>query len=114
MIALRAKPILLVSAALGPSRPAPCERLPDAEHFCFAASRGSLSGEPTGAGMMDKIAVCAIFKDEAPYLLEWLAFHKLVGVDLFVLYDNGSSDGGGDVIRASSFAKNVTLIDWPD
>ena len=24
---------------------------------------------------MDKIAVCAIFKDEAPYLLEWLAFH---------------------------------------
>ena len=38
---------------------------------------------------MDKIAVCAIFKDEAPYLLEWIAFHKMVGVDLFVLYDNG-------------------------
>lgn len=63
---------------------------------------------------MDKIAVCAIFKDEAPYLLEWLAFHKMVGVDLFVLYDNGSSDGGGDLIRGSSFARNVTLIDWPD
>ena len=29
-----------------------------------------------GAGTMDKIAVCAIFKDEAPYLLEWLAFHR--------------------------------------
>ena len=40
---------------------------------------------------MDKIAVCAIFKDEAPYLLEWLAFHRMIGVDLFVLYDNGSS-----------------------
>jgi len=24
--------------------------------------------------MIDQIAVCAIFKDEAPYLLEWLAF----------------------------------------
>ena len=40
---------------------------------------------------MDKIAACAIFKDEAPYLLEWLAFHRMIGVDLFVLYDNGSS-----------------------
>ena len=63
---------------------------------------------------MDKIAVCAIFKDEAPYLLEWLAFHRMIGVDLFVLYDNGSSDAGSDLIRASSFARNVTLIDWPD
>ena len=63
---------------------------------------------------MDKIAICAIFKDEAPYLLEWLAFHRMIGVDLFVLYDNGSSDGGADVIRASSFARNVTLIDWAE
>jgi hypothetical protein len=63
---------------------------------------------------MDKIAICAIFKDEAPYLLEWLAFHKMIGVDLFFLYDNGSSDGGADVIRASSFARNVTLTDWRD
>jgi hypothetical protein len=28
----------------------------------------------TGGEMIDQIAVCAIFKDEAPYLLEWLAF----------------------------------------
>ena len=63
---------------------------------------------------MDRIAVCAIFKDEAPYLLEWLAFHKMIGVDLFFLYDNGSSDGGGELIRRSSFVRNVTLIDWPE
>jgi glycosyl transferase family 92 len=62
----------------------------------------------------DRIAVCAIFKDEAPFLLEWLAFHRMIGVDLFVLYDNGSSDGGAAVIRRSNFARNVTLIDWPD
>jgi hypothetical protein len=63
---------------------------------------------------MDKIAVCAIFKDEARYLLEWIAFHKMIGVDLFVLYDNGSTDGGPELIRRSSFARNVTLIEWPD
>src|SRR5262245_2786691 len=63
---------------------------------------------------MHKLAVCAIFKDEAPYLLEWLAFHRLMGVDAFVLYDNGSRDGGAEVIRASGFADVVTLINWPD
>jgi hypothetical protein len=63
---------------------------------------------------MDKIAVCAIFKDEAPYLLEWIAFHRMIGIDLFVLYDNGSTDGGPELIRRSNFARNVTLIEWSD
>ena len=63
---------------------------------------------------MDKIAICAIFKDEAPFLLEWVAFHKMIGVDLFFLYDNGSTDGGADIIRASNFARNVVLIPWQD
>ena len=62
---------------------------------------------------MDKIAIRAIFKDEARYLLEWLAFHRLIGVNSFVLYDNGSTDGGPELIRRSQFAHHVTLIDWP-
>ena len=73
----------------------------------------AMSGR-AGVGTVDKIAICAIFKDEAPYLLEWLAFHKMIGVDFFFLYNNGSDDGGADLIRRSSFARNVTLIDWPD
>jgi hypothetical protein len=64
--------------------------------------------------MMEKIAICAIFKDEAAYLLEWIAFHRMIGVDLFVLYDNGSSDGGAQLVRQSSFARNVTILDWSD
>ena len=56
--------------------------------------------------MMEKIAICAIFKDEAPYLLEWIAFHRMIGVDLFVLYNNGSNDGGAELVRQSSFARN--------
>jgi O-antigen biosynthesis protein len=63
---------------------------------------------------MDRIAICAIFKDESPYLLEWLAFHTMIGIDHFVLYDNGSIDGGTDLIRASSFARNITIIEWSD
>jgi hypothetical protein len=63
---------------------------------------------------MLKIAVCAIFKDEASYLLELIAFHRMIGVDLFVLYDNGSTDGGAELVRRSSFARNVTLVEWAD
>src|SRR6185312_5367892 len=62
----------------------------------------------------DSIVICAIFRDEAPFLLEWIAYHTSIGVDHFVLYDNNSTDGGAALIRASRFADRVTFIDWPD
>lgn len=64
--------------------------------------------------MSGPVAVCAIFRNEAPFLLEWIAYHSLIGVDHFVLYDNASNDGGAALIRASRFAGQVTLIDWRD
>jgi hypothetical protein len=64
--------------------------------------------------MSGPIAICAIFRDEAPFLLEWIAYHVLIGVDHFVLYDNDSTDGGAALIRNSRFAEHVTLIDWAD
>lgn len=45
------------------------------------------------------LSICAIFKDEAPYLSEWIEFHRLVGVERFFLYDNGSGDGGCEVVE---------------
>lgn len=45
------------------------------------------------------LSICAIFKDEAPYLSEWIEFHRLVGVERFFLYDNGSGDGGREVVE---------------
>lgn len=39
-----------------------------------------------------KVGIAAIFKNEAPYLREWLDFHRAAGVDRFYLYDNGSTD----------------------
>lgn len=60
-----------------------------------------------------KLAVCAIFKNEAPFLLEWIAYHLSVGVAHFVLYDNDSTDGGTALVRGSRFADKVTIIHWP-
>src|SRR3984885_7724305 len=62
---------------------------------------------------MKQLVVCAIFRNEARYLLEWLTYHHLVGVDHFVLYDNGSTDDPARVIGGSPMAEHVTLIRWP-
>ena len=37
----------------------------------------------------DSLAICAIFKNE-PDIIEWIEYHKLVGVERFYLYDNDS------------------------
>lgn len=59
------------------------------------------------------LAVCAIFRDEAPFLAEWIAFHRLVGVEHFFLYDNGSADGPEAVLEPFRAEGCVTLRRWP-
>ena len=38
------------------------------------------------------LSVVAIAKNEAPYIKEWIEYHKLLGVERFYFYDNGSTD----------------------
>jgi hypothetical protein len=58
-------------------------------------------------------AIFSIFKNEAPYLKEWVAFHKLQGFEKFYLYNNESSDNWKEQLEP--FIKNnlVEVIDWP-
>ena len=37
-------------------------------------------------------SICAIFKDEARFLREWLEYHRLIGIEHFYLYNNFSTD----------------------
>lgn len=61
----------------------------------------------------DYLAICAIFRDEADYLEEWIAFHQLVGVEHFFLYDNGSQDHSLKVLQRYIDDGTVTLTYWP-
>lgn len=60
-----------------------------------------------------RVSVCTIFKDEAPYLKEWIEYHKIIGVDHFYLYNNNSSDDFMKIITPYIKKGVVTLIDWP-
>ena len=40
---------------------------------------------------MPYLAFCAIAKDEDPFLEEWIAYHTLLGVEAFYIYDHESS-----------------------
>lgn len=44
------------------------------------------------------LAICAIMRNEGPFLKEWLDFHLLLGVSKFYLYDNGSEDATAAVL----------------
>ena len=58
------------------------------------------------------LAIAAIFKDEAPYLREWLDYHLLAGVEHFYLYNNDSTDGYAKILKPYVDANVVTLTDW--
>ena len=45
------------------------------------------------------LSICAIMKNEGPYLQEWIEYHHLAGVEKFYLYDNGSTDRTQDIIK---------------
>jgi hypothetical protein len=44
--------------------------------------------------------LCTLVKDERPRALEWLAFHLEAGFTRFVIYDDVSSDGLGELLKS--------------
>jgi len=63
--------------------------------------------------MRHKIVVCAIVKNEAPYLLEWIAYHRVIGVDGFLIYNNDSTDETPRILEQLARAGIITYIEWP-
>lgn len=60
------------------------------------------------------LAICAIVRDEGPYLLEWIAHHRLLGVEHFVLFNNSSTDGTTQLLSALARVGVVDHVPWPD
>ncbi len=59
---------------------------------------------------MHYLALCAIAKDEDKYLQEWIHYHVLIGVERFIIYDNGSATPIQETLAGHVRTGLVTVI----
>lgn len=59
---------------------------------------------------MKTAAICTV-KDEAPYILEWIAWHRLVGFDRIVIAQNSSTDGTVELLQSLDSAGVIDFIE---
>lgn len=60
-----------------------------------------------------KFSICSIFKNEGPYLKEFVEYHLLIGFEHFYLYNNNSDDNYKEVLQPYVDRGVVTLVEWP-
>ncbi|MBK1672474.1 hypothetical protein CKO35_04015 [Ectothiorhodospira shaposhnikovii] len=63
--------------------------------------------------MQPRIAVAAIFKNELPYVLEWVAYYRCLGVDRIIIGDNVSDDGTSELLEALDLAGIIDRLHAP-
>jgi len=57
--------------------------------------------------------VAGIFKDELPYIVEWVAFYRMMGFDRIIIADNQSSDGSKELLTSLQSLGLVDYFDFP-
>ncbi len=60
--------------------------------------------------MHQYLGMCCIAKNETPFLEEWIAYHTLMGVEAFVIYDNDSDEPIRDTLRRLADECFITII----
>lgn len=73
----------------------------------YTSDYGSLENDAA-----QSVVLAAIFKNEAPYLAEWVEYHLMTGFDRIVLYDNASNDDYRPAIAHHVAADRVTIVPW--
>lgn len=62
---------------------------------------------------MAGLAICAVARDEARSIAQWVAFHLLQGADLVRVLDDGSTDGTTDLLHAmAAIDPRIEVAPW--
>lgn len=77
--------------------------------------RHQLAGLPriAPADRSPGVTLCAIARNEGPYLIEWIAYHRLIGIDHIVLYSNDSDDGSDALLARLAALGLIDYRPWP-
>jgi hypothetical protein len=60
----------------------------------------------------NRLCAVAIVSGDGPFVAEWVAYHRLIGVDHFLLYDNDPAQPLPGLLEG--FEDFVTVVPWPD
>lgn len=60
---------------------------------------------------MSARCIIATMKDEGPFILEWVAYHRLIGFDTIIVFSNDCSDGSDALLDALAEAGMVRHFD---
>ncbi|THH38878.1 glycosyltransferase family 2 protein [Aliishimia ponticola] len=76
---------------------APHNRLGAVNEEDLAAAYPPMAPRQLAPGSSGNVIV-GCMKNEAPYILEWVAYHRAIGVDNFLIYTNGCEDGTSELL----------------
>jgi hypothetical protein len=66
------------------------------------------------AGALPRLAMAMIVRDEVDFISANILFHAAVGVDCFIVLDNGSHDGTREALERLTEKVNLQIVDNPD
>lgn len=62
---------------------------------------------------MYNLIIAAVFKEEEKWLEEWIVYHLIVGVDHFVMFNNGDKEPSYSILKSYIDAGKVSYYDFP-
>ena len=76
---------------------APHNKLGMVDETQLAAAYSEAQPRPLPPGNSGNVIV-GCMKNEAPYIIEWVAYHRAMGVDNFLIYTNDCTDGTSEIL----------------
>ena len=61
----------------------------------------------------DKITIVSSMRNEGPFILEWIAYHRSIGVTDFLIYTNGCTDPSNEILDRLQAMGVLTRLDNP-
>lgn len=65
---------------------------------------------PADPGLPTGTLIVGCMKNEGPYILEWVAYHKAIGVDHFLIFTNDCTDGTDEILQRLMALGHVTHV----
>jgi hypothetical protein len=57
-----------------------------------------------------EVVLVSAMRNEGPFILEWVAYHRVIGIGQIIVASNGSTDGSDELLQALAEAGEITFL----